>query len=96
MTVTVCDGVRTSGCDSVLCMGAVVCQQTVLVGVTSLHVQVVQYRLELAQKVAKGAGWWVLQLNQHAVATAVDRHMSTALMGPPVASVVLETTSAKL
>ena len=65
-------------------------------GVMSPHVQVVQYRLELAQKVAKGAGWQVLQLNQHAVATAVDRHTSTALMRPPVASVVLETTSAKL
>ena len=64
--------------------------------VMTLHVQVVQYRLELAQKVAKGAGWCALQINQHAVATAVDRHTSTALMRPPVACVVLQITSAKL
>ena len=77
-------------------VGVAVCCWSMLVGVMSLHVQVVQYRLELAQKVAKSAGWRVLQLNQHAVATAVDRHTSTALMKPPVASIMLETTSAKL
>ena len=62
----------------------------------SLSVQVVQYRLELAQKLSEKAGWRVLHLNQHAVATAMDRHTSTTVMKPPVASIMLETASAKL
>ena len=85
-----------NGCNSVLVNVSVTVGVAVLVGVVSLPLQVVQYRLELAQKLAQGAGWRVLQLNQHAVATAVDRHTSTALMKPPVASILLETASAKL
>ena len=68
----------------------------VLVGVVSPPLQVVQYRLQLAQKIAQGAGWRVLQLNQHAVDTVMDRHTSMALMKPPVESILLETVSTKL